>query len=39
MTKLLPERMWPEIREHIYQLIERGLLPREFDKAALAAIP
>jgi heptosyltransferase-2 len=40
MTKLLPERMWPEIREHIYQLINRCLLPREFDKAALtAAVP
>lgn len=36
MTKLLPERVWPEIREHLCDLIERGVLPREFDKAALA---
>jgi ADP-heptose:LPS heptosyltransferase len=30
MTKLLPERVWPEIREHLQSLLERGLLPRAF---------
>ena len=30
MTKLLPERVWPEIRDHLHSLLERGLLPREF---------
>jgi heptosyltransferase-2 len=37
MTKLLPERVWPEIRDHLCALLERGELPREFDKTALAA--
>jgi len=27
LTKLLPERMLPEIREHLERLLERGLLP------------
>jgi len=38
MTKLLPERVWPEIREHLRSLVEQGVLPREFDKAALATV-
>jgi heptosyltransferase-2 len=38
MTKLLPERVWPEIREHIEGLIERGLLPREFARPEAAAV-
>jgi ADP-heptose:LPS heptosyltransferase len=27
MTKLLPERVWPEIRSHVEVLISRGILP------------
>lgn len=37
MTKLLPERVAPEICEHLYGLIERGVLPRTF--AGTAALP
>jgi len=32
MTKLLPERVWPEIREHLQSLLERGLLRRDFGR-------
>jgi heptosyltransferase-2 len=32
MTKLLPERVWPEIHQHIEELIARGVLPRKFAK-------
>jgi ADP-heptose:LPS heptosyltransferase len=39
MTKLLPDRVWPEIREHLESLIERGLLPREFARSEAAAVP
>ena len=28
MTKLLPNRVWPEIREHLHHLIASGVLPR-----------
>jgi len=38
MTKLSPERMWPEIREHLCHLLAIGVLPREFDKTAVAAV-
>lgn len=38
MTKLLPERVWPEIREHLQQLIERGVLPRALVKKAQIAV-
>ncbi len=30
LTKLEPDRMWPEIREHIERLMEDGILPQEF---------
>ncbi len=32
MTQLLPERVWPEIREHVHSLIGQGLLPRALLK-------
>ncbi len=34
MTKLLPERVWPEIRDHVRTLIARGILPQALEKAA-----
>jgi heptosyltransferase-2 len=36
MTKLLPERVWPEIRDHLRALVDRGLLPRAFVQPASA---
>ena len=36
MTKLLPERVWPEIYQHLRNLLERGLLPPAFEKATPA---
>jgi heptosyltransferase-2 len=38
MTKLLPERVWPEIHQHLRCLLERGLLPAAFDQPASAAV-
>ncbi len=38
MTKLLPERVWPEIEEHIGSLITRGILPAAGDRAASAVV-
>ena len=38
MTKLLPQRVWPEIREHLDGLLERGLLPREFARAEAVVV-
>ena len=32
LTKLLPARVWPEIRDHIRKLISRGVLPPELRK-------
>lgn len=32
MTKLLPDKAWPEIREHIHRLIERGTVPEAFRR-------
>lgn len=37
MTKLSPERAWPEIRDHLHGLIERGLLAHGF--AGAEALP
>jgi len=37
MTKLFPDEVWPEIRDHLHSLIERGLLPHEFAKAVQGA--
>jgi len=37
MTRLAPDRVWPEIREHLCNLIDRGLLSREF--AGVEALP
>lgn len=34
LTKLLPDRVWPEIEEHITMLIERGSLPRHLQPEA-----
>jgi ADP-heptose:LPS heptosyltransferase len=34
MTKLLPARVWPEIREHLLHLLETGLLPQSLLKPA-----
>jgi heptosyltransferase-2 len=36
LTKLLPERVWPEIEKHITGLISRGILPPTFDRAVAA---
>lgn len=38
MTKLLPDRVWPEICEHLEGLAERGLLPRAFAQAERASV-
>ena len=38
MTKLLPERVWPEIHEHISALISRGALPRALEGAMQAVV-
>jgi heptosyltransferase-2 len=39
MTKLLPERVWPEIQEHLRALIARAVLPPAFERSAsLAAL-
>ena len=35
LTKLLPDSVWPEIREHLEVLLNRGLLPPAFRRAAL----
>jgi heptosyltransferase-2 len=32
MTKLLPDKAWPEMREHLDHLIERGVLPRRLKR-------
>jgi heptosyltransferase-2 len=37
MTRLAPDRVWPEIREHLCNLVDRGFLPREF--AGAEALP
>jgi heptosyltransferase-2 len=29
LTKLLPDRVWPEIREYLLGLVQRGILPRQ----------
>ena len=34
MTKLLPDKAWPEIREHVANLLARGVLPPELRRAA-----
>ena len=34
MTKLLPERAWPEIRDHVGVLIARGVLPRALERSS-----
>lgn len=34
MTKLLPERVWPEIEEHLAALIARQILPASLDRLA-----
>jgi hypothetical protein len=39
MTKLLPERVWPEICEHLEGLVERGLLPHAFARKEAAPVP
>ena len=38
MTKLLPERVWPEVCEHMEGLAERGLLPRSFARVERASV-
>ena len=37
MTKLLPDKVWPEIREHLNRLLERGVVPEAMRPAALAS--
>ena len=32
LTKLLPERVWPEIENHVAGLIARGVLPKTLDR-------
>lgn len=32
LTKLLPERVWPEIEDHITGLMARGILPRTLER-------
>lgn len=39
LTKLLPERVWPEIREHIRALISRGIVTRRLEKNGAALVP
>jgi heptosyltransferase-2 len=39
MTKLLPDRVWPEIRDHLHRLVETGVLPREIERAQPVAVP
>jgi len=34
MTKLLPESAWPEIEEHLGNLIARQILPAAMDRLA-----
>ena len=38
MTKLLPERVWPEICQHVRTLIARGILPQTLEKAAASPV-
>jgi ADP-heptose:LPS heptosyltransferase len=33
MTKLLPDKAWPEVREHLQGLLTRGVLPPELRRA------
>lgn len=33
MTKLLPEQAWPEIRQHLHQLIGEGSLPAGIERS------
>ena len=36
MTKLLPERAWPEIEDHLGGLIARGILPPSMERQAVS---
>jgi heptosyltransferase-2 len=38
MTNLLPDKAWPEIREHVGSLIDRGVVPPELRRIAPASV-
>lgn len=36
ITKLLPDAVWPEIRDHLHSLMARGIIPERLEKKQLA---